>query len=121
VKVKLEAFNDVMMNDKCNYSSMLNWLKETLSKLSSSHGNILLFDALTGLRPDEASKAIALIHEQENNYIRKDLMILERYKFPELRVSNKNSLTCFKVGRPNQFLQSIILDQVSIMKGSGIR
>jgi hypothetical protein len=84
VKVKLEAFNDVMMNDKCNYSSMLNWLKETLSKLSSSHGNILLFDALTGLRPDEASKAIALIHEQENNYIRKDLMILERYKFPDI-------------------------------------
>jgi Archaeal phage integrase len=80
----VEAFNDVMMNDTCNYSSMLNWLKEALSKLSSSYGNILFFNALTGLRPDEACKAIALIHEQENNYVIRDLMILEHYKFPDV-------------------------------------
>jgi Archaeal phage integrase len=80
----LEAFNNVMMNDEQNYTSMINWLRNTLSILSSSYGNILLFNTLTGLRPDEACKAILLIHKEEGNYIRKDLMILEHYRFPDI-------------------------------------
>ena len=60
------AFNDVMMmNGEHNYSSMITWLKDTYSKLLSSYGNILLFNTLTGLRPDEACKSIMLMHEQE--------------------------------------------------------
>jgi hypothetical protein len=60
----LEAFSDVMMNDKQNYTSMINWLKYTYSKLPSRYGNILLFNTLTGLRPDEACKAIQLIQKE---------------------------------------------------------
>jgi intergrase/recombinase len=80
----LEAFNDVMINDKQNYSSMIEWLKNCCSRLSPSYNNILLFNTLTGLRPDEACKAIMRIQREENNYVRTDLMILEHYKFPDI-------------------------------------
>jgi intergrase/recombinase len=80
----LETFNDVMMNDKCNYNSMMEWLKNCYSKLSLSYSNILLFNTLTGLRPDEACKAIQIIQKEEDNYVRKDLLILEHYKFPDI-------------------------------------
>jgi Archaeal phage integrase len=80
----VETFNNVMMIDEQNYSSMIEWLKNCYSKLRSSYGNILLFNTLTGLRPDEACKAIEIIQTEEDNYVRKDLMILEHYKFPDI-------------------------------------
>jgi hypothetical protein len=80
----LGAFNDVMMNNEQNYNLLLEWLKNTYSKLRSSYGNILLFNTLTGLRPDEACKAIQIIQKEENNYVRKDLMILEHYKYSDI-------------------------------------
>ena len=80
----VETFNDVIMNDERSYGSMISWLKDTCSKLLSSYGNILLFNTLTGLRPDEACKAIQIIQKEEDNYVRKDLMILEHYKFPDI-------------------------------------
>jgi hypothetical protein len=80
----LEAFNDIMMNSEQNYSSMIEWLKNCCSKLSPAYTNILLFNTLVGLRPDEACKAIMLMHKQQDNYIRRDLMILEHYKFPDI-------------------------------------
>ena len=66
------------------HSSMVEWLKNCCSTLSPSYSNILLFNTLTGLRPDEACKAIQIIHKEGDNYVRKDLMILEHYKFPEI-------------------------------------
>jgi hypothetical protein len=80
----LETFNNMFINTDQNYSSMIEWLKDTCSKLCSSYGNILLFNTLTGLRPDEACKAIQIIQKEEDNYIRRDLMILEHYKFPDI-------------------------------------
>src|SRR5919197_2199124 len=53
----LETFNNMFINTDQNYSSMIEWLKDTCSKLCSSHDNILPFTTLTGLRPDEACKA----------------------------------------------------------------
>jgi intergrase/recombinase len=79
----LETF-DMFMSGEQNYTSMINWLKNCCSKLSSAYSNILLFNTLTGLRPDEACKAIQLIQKEEDNYVRKDLMILEHYKFPDI-------------------------------------
>jgi len=70
------------MSNEQNYSSMINWLKDVYSKLSSSYSNILLFN--TGLRPDEACKAIQIIHREENTYVKRDTMILERYRFPDI-------------------------------------
>jgi hypothetical protein len=79
----LETF-DMFMSGEQNYTSMINWLKNCCSKLSASYSNILLFNTLTGLRPDEACKAIQIIQKEGDNYVRKDLMILEHYKFPDI-------------------------------------
>jgi hypothetical protein len=80
----LEAFNDIMMDNGKNYSSMVNWLKETVSKLPLQYGNILLFDTLTGLRPDEACKSIIILNECQQGYMNEYTMVLEHFKFPQV-------------------------------------
>jgi hypothetical protein len=78
----IEVFNDVMMNGEQNYSSMIEWLKNCYSKLRSSYGNILFFNTLTisvfFLRREDSHIPIIPLH----HYVRKDLMILEHYKYP---------------------------------------
>ncbi|MGI8833327.1 MAG: integrase [Nitrososphaeraceae archaeon] len=79
----LEAFNDIIMNNGQNYNSMINWLKVAVSKLPARYGNLLLFDTLTGLRPDEACKSIILLKEKEQEgYLNPDTMILEHFRHP---------------------------------------
>jgi intergrase/recombinase len=80
----LEALNAILAGTKGNYSSMVSWLKNACSKLPKSYSNILLFDTLTGLRPDEACKSISLIQKEENNYLKKDVMMLEHFKYPNI-------------------------------------
>jgi intergrase/recombinase len=45
--------------------------------------NIILFNTLTGLRPEEAQKAIHLIKTKEWEYIDEERGILKHYQFPE--------------------------------------
>jgi hypothetical protein len=79
----LEAFNDIIMGNGKNYSSMVDWLKHTVSKLPLRYGNILLFDTLTWLRPDEACKSIKLLNEYQQGYLN-GAMVLEHFKFPQV-------------------------------------
>ena len=79
----LHVFNN-MFNSNQTYSYMIKWLKDTCSKLPKDYGNILIYNALTGLRPTEACESIRLIHEDLNNYLKNDTMILEHYKYPSL-------------------------------------
>jgi intergrase/recombinase len=80
----VEVFNDIMGDNGNSYNSMVEWLKNTYSKLSNSYGNILLYNTLTGLRPDEACKSIILLQKERDNYLRKDLMVLEHFKYPDI-------------------------------------
>jgi intergrase/recombinase len=59
--------------------------------LPSDYGNIILFTTLTGLRPDEALKALSLLKEGSTEYIDCERMMLLHYRFPDmfLRVSKK--------------------------------
>ena len=52
-------------------------------KLPQSYGNILLFNALTGLRPEEAIQSIKILHSEPSDYL-KDNTILEHYKYPSI-------------------------------------
>jgi hypothetical protein len=79
----LSSFNNIIDN-RTNYSSMIVWLKNAFSKLPKDYGNILLYCTLTGLRPDEACKSIQLIHNDGDNYINKQSMILEHFRYPEI-------------------------------------
>jgi hypothetical protein len=77
----LQAFNDISNSEK-NLSSMLHWLKDTVTTLPKSYSNILVYDALTGLRPDEACQSVRLIHNHLDNYLRKVLWkprVFEKY------------------------------------------
>jgi intergrase/recombinase len=78
----LKAFNDIM-NCKENYNSMMNWIIDTISKLPVQYGNIILYNTLTGLRPDEACKSIILLKEKgQNGYFNRDVMTLEHFRYP---------------------------------------
>ena len=82
----VQVFQNITNADR-DFSSMVKWLKDALTKLPQSYGNILLFNALTGLRPEEAIQSIKILHNNNNkesdNYL-KDNTILEHYRYPSL-------------------------------------
>ena len=54
-------------------------------KLPVQYGNILLYDTLTGLRPDEACKSITLLKEKgQEGYLNRDIMTLEHFRYPSI-------------------------------------
>ena len=73
-----------LFNDDNNYSAMIAWLKDTCSKIPKSYANILIFNVLTGLRPDEACRSLNLIHTQASNYLNRQTMMLEHFRYPEI-------------------------------------
>ena len=80
----LEIFNAIISDTKGNYTSMVSWLRDVCSKLPTSYSNILLYNTLTGLRPDEACKSISLIQREEHNYLKKEVMTLEHFRYPDI-------------------------------------
>jgi hypothetical protein len=50
-----------------------------IQKLPKSYGNILLFNALTGLRPEESIQSIKILHNNESDSYLKDNTILDNY------------------------------------------
>ncbi len=69
-------------NQGNNLDMMLKWTREVISILPTDYQNIILFNTLTGLRPEEAQKAIWLIKTKENEYIDKDRGIARHYLYP---------------------------------------
>jgi hypothetical protein len=65
---------------------MLSWLKNAIAQIPKPYANILIYNTLTGLRPTEACQSIALIQSDLQNYLNKDKMILEHYKYPEIYI-----------------------------------
>jgi hypothetical protein len=73
-----------LLGGKSNYSMMVAWLKETCSKLPKSYSSVLLYDSMTGLRPDEACKSISLIHSDLEKYLNRENMMLEHFRYPQV-------------------------------------
>ncbi len=63
---------------------MIKWIKDVSSVLPLEYKNTLLFNTLTGLRPNEAQKAIWLIKTKESEYADKGRGILKHYHFPSV-------------------------------------
>ncbi len=78
----LNVFKEIFQGDGKGYTHMIDWLKEALDKLPKEYGSILLFNTLTGLRPEEAQKSLYLIKTKKNEYIDHDRGILKHYQFP---------------------------------------
>jgi len=77
----LAFFNNITNGQ--NLDSMLKWLKDTISQLPKPDANILIYCTVTGLRPTEACESIELIQTDLDNYLNKDTMMLEHFKYPE--------------------------------------
>ncbi len=67
--------------DKTNINEMLDGIRETIQLLPSKYANVIVYDVLTGLRARESTKSIRLIQSQLDNYLNRDRMILEHYRF----------------------------------------
>ena len=78
----IQVFQKITNVDQ-DFSSMIKWIKDAYSKLPKSYGNILLFNALTGLTPEEAIQRIKILHGEPSDYL-KDNTILEHYKYPSI-------------------------------------
>ena len=59
----IDTFNKIL-SEKYDYSSMLDWLKQTYKNLPTKYGNVLLFNTLTGLRPNDACESIRIIESK---------------------------------------------------------
>lgn len=72
-------------------SHMLNWIKTSISDLPKEISNILVFNTLTGLRPEESHKAIYLLKTKRKEYLDDDKMLLLHYRYPKtfFRVTKK--------------------------------
>lgn len=79
----LESFNKIL-NVSHDYNAMLNWLKSLSNNLPEKYGNVLLYNSLVGLRPSEAIESIKIVNSNLENYLNRDLMVLEHFKFPEI-------------------------------------
>jgi intergrase/recombinase len=79
----LEVFQNIV-NNETNYDSILKWVKDTSSQIPKSYANILLYCTLTGLRADEACKSVSLIKNDLNNYLNKETIILEHFRYPDI-------------------------------------
>jgi hypothetical protein len=81
-------------NPEKDFSSMISWVKESFDKLPTSYGNFLVYDTLTGLRPQEACESIRLLKIDFDNYIKKreNYMTLEHFKYTHLSEERKRPM-----------------------------
>ena len=63
---------------------MIMWIKTSISALPKEVSNILLFNTLTGLRPEEAQKAIHLIKTKRDEYVNDVKGLLLHYLYPTI-------------------------------------
>ncbi|ALI37209.1 hypothetical protein NMY3_03022 [Candidatus Nitrosocosmicus oleophilus] len=80
----LATFKTIFEDNGKDLKSMIDWIKKVSAILPDEYKNILLFNTLTGLRPDEAQKSIWLIKTKEKEYIDKERGILKHYQFPSI-------------------------------------
>ncbi len=79
----LQVFKDIFDGDRQGLPQMVKWIRESIDRLPKEYDNILFFNTLTGLRPDEAQKALHLIKTKDKEYIDRDNDMLKHYNFPD--------------------------------------
>ena len=81
---KRTGLETVMSLLNMNLDGVVEWLLTALKKLPENYGVVLAFQALTGLRPSEAVESCRLIKIDLENYLNRDLMALEHWKYPKV-------------------------------------
>jgi intergrase/recombinase len=113
-----DVFQKIFSNEDQSYSHMVKWIKDSIHKLPKEYGNIILFNTLTGLRPDESYNAIILIKNKSDEYVDEERMQLLHYRFPNvfLRVSKKAYLSII-----NEEMLEAAQNTVGILNYTSIR
>jgi intergrase/recombinase len=94
----LEVFVNLLNTD---IGEVRSWLVDAIQKLPVKYSAVLVFAAVTGLRPEEAFKSVRLISElaeagRLESYLNSKLNMLEHFRFPDLFLrGNKNAYISF--------------------------
>jgi hypothetical protein len=74
---------------------MIEWIKQTVSKIPESYGNVLLFNTLIGLRPDESTKSIKLLKSGAPNYHNTKNNTLEHFHYLDIFLRRTKNCTLY--------------------------
>ena len=94
----LEAFVSILNS---NVNDTAEWLMDIVKVLPKKYATVVVFNALTGLRPTESCKSCKLITKLStegdlDKYLDRDLMLLQHFRFPELFLrGSKNAFMSF--------------------------
>jgi hypothetical protein len=97
-RTSLEVVTDILNSD---VEGTKDWLIEVVRELPKPHSTVLVFNALTGLRPSEGCLSCILVSELSSKgklseYLDEDLMMLQHFKYKELFLrGNKNAYISF--------------------------
>ena len=85
-EVSLDIVLDIM---NTNLQDCWDWLKQVLEKIPGRYGCVLVFTALTGLRPSEAVNSTKLISKlcdtgRLSDYLNQELQMLEHFRYGDL-------------------------------------
>ncbi len=83
VSAPVQSFFEELVSGGKYYDGMVSWLQNTYSEVPKSYQNILRYATLTGLRPTEACQSIALVKTDLDNYLKRDSMTIEHFRYPE--------------------------------------
>jgi hypothetical protein len=85
-RTSLEVVLDIM---DARLSDTKEWLLKAVKTLSKQHATVLIFDALTGLRPSEAYQSCELITKLSEcgkleHYLNREMMMLEHFRYKDI-------------------------------------
>ena len=113
----IDTFSHMM---RTNIDEMIEWVKKAISVLPVDYGNLILYNTLTGLRPTESMESMQLLKKEYNNYLKKQTMLIEHYKYPKqfirrtkkayISVVTNNLLKVIEESKPHSYtsLQSLL-------------
>jgi intergrase/recombinase len=79
----LTGFHNILKQDG-DFTKMIEWITTTM-KSHPRFANILMFNVLTGLRPQEAIDSFnLLLSDKRQEYLSKNEKLLEHFKFPNI-------------------------------------
>ena len=115
---KRTGLETVMNLLNMNLEDVVAWLLMALKKLRRNYGAVLAYQVLTGLRPSEAVESCRLVRSDLKNYLNRELMALEHWKYPRVFLRRtKNAYISFA----DENLISLVLESEKIPPKAAIK
>ncbi|HIE15057.1 TPA: hypothetical protein EYP70_07280 [Candidatus Bathyarchaeota archaeon] len=119
-RTSLEVVTDILNS---HIKGTKQWLLKAVKTLPKPHSTVLVFNALTGLRPTEGCLSCKLITElsskrELNKYLDKELMMLQHFKFKDLFL--RKSKNCYISFISKDLLNLVLENEPKIMSARTI-